>query len=78
MDSTTVGMLVGAIGAAAVLLMLAMSRKPVKCPTCGREQQRTGVPRTLGQIMWGGFTCHGCGAEMDAHGRLKAKRDSRD
>jgi transposase-like protein len=74
MDSTTVGMLVGAIGAAAVLLMLAMSRKPVKCPTCGREQGAARVPRTMEQVMWGGFTCHGCGAEMDAKGRLKAKK----
>jgi len=24
--------------------------------------------------MWGGQTCEGCGAEMDARGRLKTKK----
>ena len=32
MDGATIGMLVGGVGAAVVLLLFAMSRKPVKCP----------------------------------------------
>jgi transposase-like protein len=74
MDSTLAAMLVGGVAAAVVLLFLAMSRKPVKCPSCGREQPKARQPTSLNQAMWGGFTCQGCGAEMDARGKLKAKK----
>lgn len=74
MDSTTIGMLVGGIGAAVVLLLFAMSRKPVKCPSCGREQPKVRTPTSMNQAMWGGYTCQGCGAEMDARGKLKDKK----
>lgn len=73
MDSATIGMLVGGIGAAVVLLMFAMSRKPVKCPACGREQPKMRAPTSMEQAMWGGYTCEGCDANLDARGRLKNK-----
>lgn len=72
MDSATIGMLVGGIGAAVVLLLFVMSRKPVKCPSCGREQPKMRTPTSMSQAMWGGYTCV-CGAEMDARGKLKTK-----
>lgn len=72
MDGATIGMLVGGIGAAVVLLLFAMSRKPVKCPSCGREQPKMRTPTSMNQAMWGGSTCV-CGAEMDARGKLKTK-----
>lgn len=72
MDSALMGMLVGGVGATVVLLLFAMSRKPVKCPSCGREQPKMRKPTSVKQAMWGGSTCEGCGAEMDARGRLKA------
>lgn len=71
MDSTLAALVFGAVLAAAVLLFFAMSRKPVKCPSCGREQPKVRQPRTLDQAMWGGYTCQGCGAELDARGKLK-------
>ena len=74
MDGATIGMLVGGIGAAVVLLLFALSRKPVKCPSCGREQPKVRAPASMNQAMWGGYTCQGCGAEMDARGKLKAKK----
>lgn len=74
MDGSTIGMLVGAVGAAVVLLLFAMSRKPVKCPSCGREQPKMRKPTSMQQAMWGGYTCEGCGAEMDARGKPKAKK----
>lgn len=74
MDGATTGMLVGGIGAGIVLLMFAMSRKPVKCPSCGREQPKMRKPANMQQAMWGGFTCVGCGAEMDARGKLRAEK----
>lgn len=74
MDGATLGMLVGGIGAAAVLLLFAMSRKPVKCPSCGREQPKIRKPTSMNQAMWGGYTCQGCGAELNASGKLKTKK----
>ncbi len=74
MDSTLAAMLVGGVATAAVLLFFAMSRKPVKCPSCGREQPKARQPDSLNQAMWGGYTCQGCGAEMDARGKLKNKK----
>lgn len=74
MDTALIAMLVGGVGAAVVLLLFAMSRKPVKCPSCGREQPKARTPTSMEQMMWGGSTCQGCGAEMDARGRLKTKK----
>lgn len=74
MDCALIGGLVGAVGAATVLLMFAMSRKPVNCPSCGREQPKMRTPANMQQAMWGGHTCEGCGAELDARGRLRAKK----
>lgn len=74
MDGATIGMLVGGVGAATVLLLFAMSRKTVNCPSCGREQPKMRTPTNMQQAMWGGTTCQGCGAEMDARGRLRAKK----
>lgn len=74
MDSATIGMLVGGVGAAVVLLTFALSRKPVKCPSCGREQPKVRKPTSMEQAMWGGYTCQGCGAEMNARGKLKTPK----
>jgi transposase-like protein len=74
MDGAVLGGLVGAVGAAVVLLLFAMSRKPVNCPSCGREQPKMRKPATWQQAMWGGYTCEGCGADLDARGRVRAKK----
>lgn len=74
MDGATISLLVGGVGAAIVLLLFAMSRKPVKCPACGREQPERRTPASMEQAMWGGSTCQGCGADLDSRGRLRAKK----
>jgi transposase-like protein len=74
MDGATIGLMVGGIGAAVVLLLFAMSRKPMKCPACGREQPVQRTPASMEQAMWGGSTCAGCGADLDSRGRLKPKK----
>lgn len=73
MDTVT-AMIVGGAAAAVVLLALGLARKPVKCPTCGQEQPKFRKPTSADQAMWGGYTCKGCGAEMDARGQLKPAR----
>ena len=76
MDGALIGGVVGAVGAAVVLLLFAMSRKPVNCPSCGREQPKMRKPANVEQAMWGGYTCEGCGADLDARGRLRVKKKS--
>jgi predicted amidophosphoribosyltransferase len=74
MDSTLAAMLFGGVLAGAVLLFFAMSRKPMNCPSCGRELPKIRKPANMEQAMWGGYICEGCGAELDARGKLKAKK----
>jgi transposase-like protein len=71
MDSTLAAMLFGGVLAAAVLLFFGLSRKPINCPSCGREQPKMRKPANMDQAMWGGYTCEGCGAQLDARGKLK-------
>lgn len=71
MDSTLVAMLVGGGATALLLLGFALSRKPVKCANCGREQPKMRGPANVQQAMWGGYTCHGCGADLDANGKVR-------
>ena len=74
MDGATIGMLVGGAGAAMVVLLFALSSKAVKCPSCGREQPKMRRPKNMRQAMSGGYTCDGCGAELDGRGRLRTKK----
>lgn len=72
MDGATVSIIAG-ICVAIILIMFAMSRKQINCPSCGREIPKMRTPTSMNQAMWGGYTCQGCGAELDAGGKLKAK-----
>ena len=72
MDGTLAAMLFGGVLAAAVLLFFAMSRKAINCPSCGRELPKIRKPANMEQAMWGGYTCEGCGAQLDARGKPKA------
>jgi hypothetical protein len=42
---------------------------PVSCPQCGQLQPLSRLPTSWRQGLWGGWTCRGCGAEMDKWGR---------
>ena len=41
----------------------------VDCPKCGQRMPTFRVPRSLHQLMWGGWTCPNCGCEMDKWGK---------
>lgn len=41
----------------------------VDCPSCGEAMPKFRVPSSLHQLMWGGWTCAHCGAEMDKWGK---------
>jgi hypothetical protein len=41
----------------------------VSCPRCSTPLQKVRQSRSLRREMWGGWTCSGCGAEVDKWGR---------
>ena len=68
MEQAFMPALIGAVATAAVLIIFIVFRKPVKCEKCGAEQPKVRQPKNMDQAMWGGNTCVGCGAELDARG----------
>lgn len=73
MEGAFTGLVIGAVLTVLIVGWLMLSQKPVKCAGCGREQPKVRAPRNAQQAMWGGYTCVGCGAELDAKGKVKAK-----
>jgi hypothetical protein len=71
-EYTLVG--VGAVGS---IIMLALGLgKPTpgaggraKCPDCGELMPLVRKPANRRQMLWGGWTCQKCGAELDRSGR---------
>lgn len=49
----------------------------VCCPRCGASQPAARFPRSFRQMLWGGWTCKGCGCEMDKWGRERARKQRR-
>ncbi len=45
----------------------------IKCPNCGFQKPNFGPrnPQDLTEILWGGFTCPGCGAKVDKWGKRR-------
>ena len=43
--------------------------EPVNCPACGSPMPQLRQPKSLGQRLWGGWTCGKCGCEIDKWGR---------
>jgi predicted RNA-binding Zn-ribbon protein involved in translation (DUF1610 family) len=53
-----------------VLLIGGISRaKATACPKCGAKVPPFRKPTSLHQMLWGGWTCTACGAEIDRNGR---------
>jgi hypothetical protein len=49
---------------------------PVACPTCGASGGALRPPRSLNEMLWGGWTCQKCGCVMDKWGRAIPRSDS--
>ncbi|MDP3494430.1 MAG: hypothetical protein Q8R82_15070 [Hyphomonadaceae bacterium] len=71
MEEAFMPALIGAVATAAVLIIFIVFRKPAKCEKCGAEQPKVRTPENMNQAMWGGYTCPGCGSQLDARGKLK-------
>ena len=42
----------------------------MNCPSCGIKLPMIRRPKSLRQALWGGWTCPGCGSELDRKGRV--------
>lgn len=51
-------------------------KPPRACPCCGERLPFVRVPDSLGQLLFGGWTCRSCGAGVDKWGEV-AKRSGR-
>jgi hypothetical protein len=38
---------------------------PVRCPRCDTKPSGIRMPRSLREVLWGGWTCPKCGARID-------------
>ena len=69
----TLPVVVGAVLGGGAVLLLSLSRKRVTCEKCGTVQPRYRLPVSAAEMAKGGWTCKGCGAELDPDGRVKSR-----
>jgi hypothetical protein len=43
------------------------------CPRCGERLTMVRKPRSIGEVMWGGWTCPKCGCKVDKYGRERER-----
>lgn len=65
----TVGLIVGAIGGGAVVVVVALVTPRRPCADCGELLPRFRKPANLKQMLRGGWTCPRCGCEVDRRGQ---------
>lgn len=70
-DDLTRNIILGLCVGYAVLLVVAALKKPVSCTECGHTQPKFRIPATIRQALFGGFTCKGCGTELNMQGRRR-------
>ena len=74
MVSIIVGSIIGSVTTTTLLLVMAAIAATKKanerggCPTCGMPVPVFRKPTSLRQALKGGWTCSGCGTEMDRFG----------
>ena len=60
------GIVAGTMAGTAVVTIV-MQQPSAHCPRCGARLPRFRKPESLRQALWGGWSCHGCGCEIDRH-----------
>jgi len=45
----------------------------VNCPECSEKMPALRIPKSMQQIMWGGWTCPKCDCKMDKFGKKLAE-----
>jgi len=65
------GVVGGVVAVIAVIMMSYFAWRKVQCPNCGTKPPLYRMPKNWQQLLWGGWTCSECGAEMNRQGKLK-------
>lgn len=47
----------------------AKGKSGLSCEVCGKKPPAIRKPANFKQMLWGGWTCKGCGADLDSRGR---------
>ncbi len=45
----------------------------ITCPKCGAQLPKFRKPRSINQLLWGGWTCPACGCEIDKTGKASSR-----
>ena len=48
---------------------MGLNLNPTACPRCGVALPAIRAPKSVRQMLWGGWTCTGCGIELDKWGQ---------
>jgi hypothetical protein len=59
-----------------VVLLIALLKKPLKCPQCGFVFPKFRKPQSTKQAIWGGCTCPQCNTEIDRKGNIVGSAQS--
>ena len=54
-----------------VFVLLTGRRLNPECPGCGKQLPTFRKPTSLRQLLFGGWTCQECGAELNARGTAR-------
>lgn len=54
-----------------VFFLLTMRRFSPGCPSCGQQLPTFRKPKSLRQLLVGGWTCEECGADVNARGKAR-------
>ena len=59
------------IGGGFLVVLLAIFLPKRQCPNCKEPLPRLRVPTSGRQFLRGGWTCPGCGCELDRYGKIE-------
>ena len=71
------GVVIGPVGALILLLIARLRPQDFvnRCQVCDLALlPRIRLPRSWHEGFWGGWTCKGCGSELDRHGNLRTSQ----
>ena len=71
LESFIRGAAIGGVVALVVLIVGILARPQLTCPKCNAPLPKLRKPESFKQLLWGGYTCKTCGAQLTARGELR-------